>query len=100
MLRRWNLCQILTGHFWKRWSADYLSSLRRFAKWHSPSRNLKIGDVVLLQEDTFVPNKWPLGRVVELHPGKDGIVRVVTVRTASSVYKRPIVKLALLLPTD
>lgn len=37
--------------------------------------------------------KWPLGRVVSTHPGSDGICRVVTVRTASGVYKRPVVKI-------
>ena len=26
ILRRWNLCQTLTRHFWKRWSRDYENS--------------------------------------------------------------------------
>ena len=32
--------------------------------------------------------------------GSDGSVRVATVRTATGIYKRPVVKLALLLPSD
>ena len=100
ILRRWNLCQSLTRQFWRRWSADYFTSLRRFSKWHVPSRNLKKGDIVLLQEDSLVPTRWPLGRITDTYPGKDGIVRVVTVRTASGTYRRPIVKVALLVPTD
>ena len=99
-LRRWNLCQALIRHFWKRWSLDYFSSLRRCSKWHSPSRNLKVGDIVMLREESFVPTKWPLGKIIDLHPGKDGVVRVVTLRTATGTYKRPIVKVALLLPAD
>lgn len=73
-LRRWNLCQAITCHFWNRWSADYFASLRKFSKWHKTSRNLKIGDVVLLKEDSLVPTKWPLGKVADLHPGRDGVV--------------------------
>ncbi len=92
--------EVLTRHSWKRWSADYFSSLRKFTKWHTPVRNLQVGDVVMLKEERFTPTKWPLGRITTVHPGKDGYVRVATVRTAKSTYKRPVVKLALILPTD
>ena len=98
LLRRWNLCQTLTRHFWKRWSGDYFASLRKFSKWHSPTRNAKVGDVVLLKEDGLVPTKWPMAKIVSVHPGKDKIVRVVTVKTAAGTYTRPVTKTALLLP--
>ena len=49
LLRRWDLCQNLISHFWKRWSAEYLSTLNKCTKWHYPSRNLAVGDI-----------KWPL----------------------------------------
>ena len=98
LLRRWHLCQHLVRHFWQRWSSEYLSTLRKFTKWHHPSRNASIGDIVVLQEDGLVPAKWPLAKIVEVHEGKDGLVRVVTVKTHTGTYKRPIHKLALLLP--
>ena len=97
LLRRWNLCQLLTQHFWKRWSTDYFASLRKYAKWHTPSRNFQVGDLVLLKEDGIVPSKWPLGRIVSVYPGDDKLVRVVTVKTSSGVYRRPTAKIALLL---
>ena len=96
VLRRWHLCQALIRHFWQRWSREYLISLRRFTKWHHPTNNLAVGDIVLLREDNMVPTKWPIARVTETHPGEDGLVRVVTVKTATGVYRRPIVKIALL----
>ena len=95
-LRRRDLCQILIRHFWKRWSAEYLSTLNKCTKWHYPSRNLAVGDVVL-KEDGIVPAKWPLARVTQVHPGSDGLFRVVTVRTMKSTYKRLVSKIALLL---
>ncbi len=79
LVRRWQLCQTLVHHFWRRWSADYLVTLRQFNKWQRPSRNARVGDVVVLQEDTLVPTKWPLARVTHVHPGRDGLVRVVTI---------------------
>ena len=45
-------------------------------------------------------NNWPMGRIQELHPGSDGIVRAVTVKTARGMYERPIVKMFLLLLYD
>ena len=97
LLRRWHLCQALLRHFWQRWSTEYLSTLRRYAKWHHPTKNIEVGDVVILQEDNLIPMKWPLAKVVDTHAGKDGLVRVVTIKTATGTYKRPVTKIALLL---
>ena len=57
LLRRWHLCQTLVRHFWKRWSLEYLSTLQKFSKWVHPSRNLSVGDVVVLIEDGMVPTQ-------------------------------------------
>jgi hypothetical protein len=99
ILSRWNLCQALVRHLWRRWSADYLDSFKRTSKWHNRSRNLRVGDVVLLREDNVIPAKWPLARVLTTHTGSDGLVRVVTVKTSTGTYRRPVVKVVLL-PTN
>ena len=100
LLKRWYLCQSIVRHFWNRWSSEYLSSLRRHNKWKYPSRNIQVGDIVILQEDNLIPTKWPLARVTHVHPGGDGFVRVATVKTSTGLYKRPVTKLALLLAQD
>ena len=98
LLRRWHLCQNLVRHFWQRWSSEYLTSLNKVNKWHRPSRNLAEGDIVVLREDGMTPTTWPLGKVVKVYPGRDNLIRVVSVKTSKGVYKRPITKMALLLP--
>ena len=95
LLRRWHLCQSLVRHFWQRWYSEYVTTLRRFTKWHHPSRNARVGDVIILKEDGLVPGKWPIARVTEVHTGKDGLVRVVTVKTSTGTYRRPVTKIAL-----
>ena len=45
LLRHWYLWQHMIQHFWKRWTAQYIGIIRRFVKWHHPSRNLQVGDV-------------------------------------------------------
>ncbi len=52
-------------------------------KWHTSSRNVKVGDVVLLKKDELVPAKWPLGRVVAVYPGANRVICVVRVQTAT-----------------
>ena len=37
--------------------------------------------------------QWPLGVVVRLYPGKDGIMRVAEVRTARGVISHPVQRL-------
>ena len=100
LLRRWQLCQNIVRRFWQRWSSEYFPILNRYNKWRSPTRNLSVGDVVLLKEDKVISNKWPLGRVTQVYPGTDKLVRVATIRTSKGTYKRPVTKLAVLVPHD
>ena len=99
-LRRWRLCQALLHHFWKRWRTEYITHIGRFTRWHHPTRNITVGDIVLLRDDSPLPTKWPLARVTRVHPGKDGLVRVTTIKTGTGVYTRPVTTLALLLPSE
>jgi len=52
--------------------------------------------MVLIHEDNTPPLCWPLGRVQEIHPGEDGVVQAVTIKTAKGTFKRPSNRLSLL----
>lgn len=62
-------------------------------KWQKSQPNFAIGDTVILKNELTPPATWPLGLIAAVHPGKDGLIRAVTVKTASSSFVRPIVKL-------
>ena len=96
LVRWWQLCQNIVHHFWKRWSKEYVTSLMKYTKDTNRSRNIAIGDIVVLRDDVLFPTSWPLARVINIHPGKDNLVRVATVKTTEGIYKRPITKLVLL----
>ncbi|GFY15733.1 uncharacterized protein TNCV_1283781 [Trichonephila clavipes] len=49
---------------------DYLSNLQNRTKWKSPNHNIKVGEIVIIKEDNIPPATWPLGKVIETHPGK------------------------------
>ncbi|KMQ88302.1 hypothetical protein RF55_12237 [Lasius niger] len=65
-------------------------------KWRKTSPNLEVGALVLIKDELQPPAKWALARVTALHSGSDGLVRVVSLKTASTALKRPIAKLCLL----
>ncbi|XP_049866291.1 uncharacterized protein LOC126366990 [Pectinophora gossypiella] len=44
------------------------------------------GSVVVLIDNTLPPLQWRLARVQQLHPGSDGVTRVVTVRTGNTHF--------------
>lgn len=85
--------QVLMQHFWKRWSKEYINELQQRKKWSTGCPNLKLNDLVLIKEDNISPLNWLMERVINFHPGKDGIVRVTSVKTAKGDYTRPTAKL-------
>ncbi|UYV82208.1 hypothetical protein LAZ67_21001338, partial [Cordylochernes scorpioides] len=44
----------------------------------------KVGDMVLIGQESLMRLHWPLARIIQLYPGKDGLVRVVKVKTSSA----------------
>ncbi|XP_018402056.1 PREDICTED: uncharacterized protein LOC108779188 [Cyphomyrmex costatus] len=95
-LSRWQRVRQLAEKFWKHWQHDYVNTLQQRSKWRQARPSVRIGTMVLLRDSTLPPCRWALGRVVACNPGLDGLVRVVSVRTAQSEYKRPLTKLCLL----
>ncbi|XP_026740536.1 uncharacterized protein LOC113502962 isoform X1 [Trichoplusia ni] len=94
---RWNLSQRIYQDIWKRWRGEYLTQLNTRSKWRRPQENIKVGDLVLIHDANLPPGKWAMGRVTQVHPGSDGYVRVVTLKTKNGFMQRPIVKLTPLL---
>ncbi|XP_072384382.1 uncharacterized protein [Diabrotica undecimpunctata] len=98
-LNLWQHLSKLQQVFWKKWSIDYLNRLQNRPKWFLPHKNLEPNDLVLLIEDNTPPLHWVLARVIEVFPGKDGRVRIASVKTKDGVFKRSITKLCPL-PND
>lgn len=92
-LSRWQLIQRMQADFWKRWSEEYLHTLHQRGKWTNSQENVELNTLALIKNEQTPPRQWMLGRVTCLHPGSDGIVRVVTLKVANGFIQRPVVKL-------
>ena len=98
--RRWAQAQYLANEFWRRWVREFLPNITYRQKWQQGRRNLKLEDIVLIVDDSLLRSKRTIGRVVETFADKHGLVRTVNVKTSTTVLKRPISKLCLILNSD
>ena len=92
-LTRWQLLQRTQQDFWKRWHQEYINTLQQRTKWTRSTPNLEPNQLVLIRNELLPPLQWKLSRILAVHPGRDGVVRVAQVKTASGVLCRPVVKL-------
>ncbi|XP_050551821.1 uncharacterized protein LOC118281518 [Spodoptera frugiperda] len=99
-LKRYQRLEQIRQHFWRRWQNEYLAELQQRSKWRTSDTPLKVGDVVLLQEENLPPLCWRMGRISKLFPGPDGVCRVADVQTTQGCYRRPFRRLCPLPATE
>ena len=93
--KNWKHVQQLMNHVWRCLIKEYLPTLLKRRKWTDNNQPpVKVGDVVWVLKDLTPRGIWPLGRVVETFPGRDGEVRVAKVKTAYGSFVRPVAGLA------
>ncbi|XP_043466586.1 uncharacterized protein LOC122501306 [Leptopilina heterotoma] len=91
---RYKYRQVLKNELRMRFRNEYLGTLNYASSRRSvKNKEIKVGDVVLISNDCDKRIEWPLARVVEIFPGKDNIVRVVRLKTASGFLIRPVQRL-------
>ncbi|XP_064646215.1 uncharacterized protein LOC135499401 [Lineus longissimus] len=90
---RWRYIQQMVTQIWRRWNREFLSLLQTRGKWLDIKQDPEVGDIVLVADWTNPKGKWPLGRIVETLPCKDGHARSVRVESRGKEFLRPISKI-------
>ncbi|XP_055632433.1 uncharacterized protein LOC129772926 [Toxorhynchites rutilus septentrionalis] len=88
--------QMYTQKFWDHWKREYIQELQKDTKRCNLNNEIQPGRMVVIVDEFQAPIRWPLARIAEIHPGKDNITRVVSLRTSKGIITRPITKIALL----
>jgi hypothetical protein len=96
-LSQWLHFQPMFQRFWKCWSHDYLHQLQQRTKWKD---DVTIGDLVLVKEDNLPPLMWKRAVISDIHAGRDGLTRVITLRTAKGMFRCPVTRICLLPKVD
>ena len=84
----------LVDAFWKRWSKEYVATLRNRSKWCKTRPDLKEGQLVLLVDEVMARDAWKLGRIVSVS-GDESHIRTVEVMAGApskKVFRRDITK--------
>ena len=102
---RFDFVQKIIESFWNRWVIEVFPNLVVWPKWHTEQRNLRVGDIVLLQDSNVLRGKWKKAIITEANPSEDGKVRHVRLRyrtkdNTNITLDRPVQRLILLVPVD
>ncbi|XP_062699493.1 uncharacterized protein LOC134284534 [Aedes albopictus] len=92
-LNQYEKLQKYSQNFWYRWRNEYLKELNQQYCANPKRYQVNVGDIVILKDESLGPARWPLARVMETHPGQDGVTRVATLRTSSGILKRAVSKI-------
>lgn len=77
----------LSRKFMRRFVREYLPGIAIREKWHV-DREVKVGDECLLFDKDVERRLWKKGVVTQVHPGRDGVVRVVDIETMEEKPKK------------
>ncbi|XP_068235508.1 uncharacterized protein [Palaemon carinicauda] len=77
---RLEFMQRIVDCFWKKWQRDYFPTLIVRQKWHVDKRNVKPGDIVLVQDSNTIRGQWKLAQVRSVLSSRDHKARDVSVR--------------------
>ena len=105
--RRWRRVQHVVNEFWCCWRKEFLQSPQERKKWTKTKKNLKVGDIAILQEANTIRNEWQMCRVMKIYCGDKGFVRSVRLTFGSvdqagmnNIVDRPVSKVVLLLESE
>jgi len=87
-LSTWQHITKVRQDFWKRWNLEYLNELQMRNKWNQDGPKLSTNTIVLIKEKNLPCTQWAMGKIKEVFPGEDGIVRTAIVKTAAGEIKR------------
>ena len=93
--KQFSLVSRMIRKFEKVWKNEYIVSLRERHYGSERAKdlnNLKVGDVVLIQAEA-PRSEWPLGKIVELRPDSEGVIRSVDVYCKGHINTRTVEKL-------
>ena len=69
-------------------------------KWNTGNRNARVDDFIIVADPSAIRGTWMRGRVTQVFPGEDGLMRNVKVKTGTGSYLRPITKICAIHPAE
>lgn len=90
LIHRVRYVQEVQDNLKKRFQNEYLGALVQTPGIGSRQQNLQVGDVVLVKSKSDKRILWPMAKVLELIPGRDGVHRTARLKLASTTLVRAV----------
>ena len=85
--KRYRCLLDIINQYWTKFIKMYIPTLHRVEKWQTGSKDLEVGQVVIVLEPGLGRGEWPLGRITAIYRGKDDRVRAADVEVATVEYE-------------
>lgn len=82
----WGACQVLSDRFWMGFLHHYLPTLQTRSKWHSDKAPLQLGTVAMIVDPQLSRASWPVGRIIKVFPGANGLIRTAEIKVRDRTY--------------
>ena len=90
---KWRAVQTASNMLWIRWKKECIPTLTQGKGRLLRGRNFESRDLVILQVKNFPQSHWPMGRVIKIYPGRDGVARIGKTRTPTNEIVGPVNRL-------
>ena len=78
--------ETLKTYWWDRWQKEYFAELMEAhsrVKVGREIRKLKVGGIFLIRNKSLPRDTWRMGKIIEVHPERDGQICSVRVRVSA-----------------
>ena len=102
MEKRFRFLVSLKDKFWRRFVHELVPNLRATNKWRSEKPAIALDDIVVVldEEGNRLQNRFPLGRIISINFGKDGLPRRALVRMQKGDKSVALNRLSIVLPAN
>jgi len=57
---------------------------------------VQVGRLALIRNENLSLLKWHIGRICDVHPNADGLIRIVSLKTTEGIIQRSLSKICVL----
>ena len=93
LVKRVKYRELMFNEWQRRWNEEYLQDRARHFNRRHKETDIKVGEVVLIEEENTKRSQWRAGVIEKILPSVDGVRRSVELRTATGRLNRPVQRL-------
>ena len=91
---RWLRVEEAATEFWQRMQGEFLEQARKREKWNVGEAEIRVGELVMVLDESNERLRWPLAEVLDVERDKNGRIQTVRIRFRGKETRRGVRSLA------